>query len=571
MLTARDYQVEAVNSIFNFFATIPDVNRHPVVAMPTGTGKAFCIADFLKQAYAMYANQRVLIATHVKELIDQNYDEFMGLWPTAPAGIYSAGLGQKDLHAKITFCGIASIVKVIEQFGKIDLMLIDECHLLSQDDESMYMVVINFLKALNPNFRVIGFTATPWRAGQGRITEDGIFTDLCFDITDMRSFNRLIKEGYLIPLISKPTTTLLDVTGVHMRLGDFNKKELGIACNKDEVTWAAIQETMLHAHGRKSWLVFATSLDHCDKIRQMLEYVGVSCRVVHSKMKKTERDTNIREWKAGVFTAIINMGILTTGVNHPALDLIVMLRPTASTVLWVQALGRGTRPVFAPGFDITTLLGRLAAIAASDKHNTLVLDFAGNIKRLGPINDPVIPRKKGEKTGEVPIKECPACTMYNHLSARYCGGSPEPSAEGCGEEFIFQTKLRQTASSEQVIKIDEPPEVNAYAVDHVTYIEHHKAGKPPSIKVSYFCGLTKFTEYVHFELDGFARRKANTFWRERTQIPFPATTAEAMTIISRLAVPTHIRVWVNKAFPEVIAVTFTGSWETPIIGTEVPF
>ncbi len=565
MLVARDYQVAAVDSIFNFLITYAmQKDRMPVVAMPTGTGKAFCIADFLKKLYAGYQNQRVLVMTHVKELVEQNYLEFMGLWPTAPAGIYSAGLSQKDMYAKITFCGVASIVNVIEQFGKIDLMLIDECHLLSQDDESMYMRIINHLKIVNPNLRVIGFTATPWRAGQGKITEDGIFTDLCFDITGMASFNWLIREGYLIPLISKPTQTILDTDGVGMRMGDFNNKQLDLAVNKDAVTWSAIQETMLYAEHRNSWLVFGTSLDHCEKIRMMLDYCGVSCRVVHSKMKKKERDANIRDWKAGVFTAIINMGVLTTGINHPGLDMIVMLRPTASTVLWVQMLGRGTRPLFMPGYDLTTTAGRLASIAASVKRNCLCLDFAGNIKRLGPINDPVLPRKKGEKTGEVPIKECPECTMYNHLSARFCGGSSEPSAEGCGHEFVFQTKLRQTASSDEIIKEDHPVTAE-YAVQHVTYVEHRKTGKPPCIKVSYYCGLTRFTEYVHFEMAGAPANRAREFWRARTEVPLPTSTAHALMLVQGLTVPTHVRVWINKPNPEIIAVAFNGSFDPQII------
>lgn len=569
MLVARDYQVEAVNSIFHFLITYAmQKERMPAVAMPTGTGKAFCIADFLRQLFFRYGSQRVLIATHVKELVEQNYEEFMGLWPQAPAGIYSAGLGQKDMYSRITFCGVASIVNVIEQFGKIDLMLIDECHLLSQDDESMYMRIINHLKSINPDFRVVGFTATPWRAGQGMITDDGIFTDLCFNITDMASFNRLIREGYLIPLISKPTQTLLDVDGVGMRMGDFNTKQLDLAVNKDAVTWAAIQETMLYADSRNSWLVFATSLEHCEKIRIMLEYVGISCRVVHSKMKKKVRDTNIRDWKAGAFTAIINMGVLTTGINHPGLDLIVMLRPTASTVLWVQMLGRGTRPLFMPGYDISTLEGRLASIAASPKRNCLCLDFAGNIKRLGPINDPVLPRKKGEKTGEVPIKECPECTAYNHLSARYCGGYPKDSpienVEGCGHEFVFQTKLRQSASSEEIIK-DDHPVTAVYPVQHVTYAEHRKAGRPACIKISYYCGLSRFTEYQHFEMGGGVRNRAMAFWKERTTLPFPLSTAHALTLVDKLTVPTHVRVWINKVNPEIIAVAFNGSFDPQII------
>jgi DNA repair protein RadD len=364
MKQLRDYQEQAIQSIFDYFGTKAG---NPVLALPTGTGKALIIAAFVKKALEAYSKQKILVATHVRELIHQNYLEFLGEWPEAPAGIYSAGLKRKDVYQNVIFCGVASIAKNIMAFGRVDLFLVDECHLISPNEETMYMKVIAMLKSLNPQMKVIGFTATPWRQGVGSIINEGIFTDICFNVTDMASFNRFIAEGYLVPLVSKPTNLILDTSGVRLLAGDFNEKQLDLVVNKDNITWSALQETMCYAYDRHSWLVFATSLDHADKIRQMLEYLKVSCRVVHSKMSSGERDLNIKEWKEGKFTAIINMGVLTTGVNHPALDLIVMLRPTMSTILWVQMLGRGTRPLFMPGFDITTIQGRLASIEASQK------------------------------------------------------------------------------------------------------------------------------------------------------------------------------------------------------------
>jgi DNA repair protein RadD len=566
---ARDYQIESVNALFRFFQEKKEGN--PLVGLPTGTGKAFVIADFVQKALRAYAKQKIIITTHVKELVDQNYLEFLELWPSAPAGIYSAGLGRKETHCTVTFAGIASLARMVQAFGKIDLFLIDEAHLLSDEDETLYMKVINFLLTVNPKMRVIGFTATPWRQGIGLLTNGKIFTDFAIDLTDMASFNRFIKEGYLVPLVSKPTQTILDVSGVHLRMGEFKQDELNAAVNKDEITYGALQETLSYAAGRRSWLVFATSLEHADKIKQMLEYLGVSCRAVHSKMGKKERDKNIADWKALKFTAIINMGVLTTGVNHPALDLIVMLRPTMSTVLWVQMLGRGTRPLFAPGYDINTLNGRLSSIAASEKQNCLVMDFAQNIKRLGPINDPVIPRKKGEARGEVPIKTCDACGMYNHISARYCGGEKFKTNEGCGAEFTFQVKLRQAASTEQIIK-DDIPIVETLKVDRITFDIHRKVGKPDSIRVIYYCGFNRFNEFVMPEHQGFGRRKAQAWWERRTNIPLPGTTEEAMAVFDRLDVPTHIKVWINKTpYPQILTETFIGAFEQKIIGNEVPF
>jgi DNA repair protein RadD len=560
-LIPRDYQNGAVDSLFHFFKTHPDPIDNPVVALPTGTGKALVIAEFLRRAFAMYSKQKVLVATHVKELIDQNYEEFLEQWPQAPAGVYSAGLNRKDTLNRIIFCGIASIVKNLQEFGKVDILMIDECHLLSQDDESMYLRVIALLKAINPRLRVVGLTATPWRAGQGKITDDGIFTHICYDGTGMKAFNWFIKQGYLVPVVPKRTETFLDVSGVHLRGGEFVEKELQLAVNKDEITYAALKETLGQAHDRKHWLIFGAGVAHVVRITEMLNAMGVSARCVHSntkdyKMTAKQRDENIADWKAGKFVAMVNNGILTTGVNFKAIDLIVMLRPTHSTVLWIQMLGRGTRPLYAPGYDITTLKGRLDAIFNSAKQNCLVLDFAGNSKRLGPINDPVIPRKKGEKTGEVPIKICEGCGTYNHISARHCGGEPFRTNEGCGMEFQFKVLLKQFAATDELIKTDEPI-IETFTVKQITFQQHQKVGKPPSVLVTYWCGLHRYREFICFEHGGQPERKARSWWKDRTDLPFPPSTAVALELADKLRVPNTIRVWLNKPYPEVLLHDFS--------------
>src|SRR5512140_3338529 len=122
---------------------------------------------------------------------------------------------------------------------------------------------------------------------------------------------------------------------------------------------------------KKPWRVFASGVDHAIHVRDMLESLGVSTSVVHSRMSDGERDQNIADFVAGRYRAMVNNGILTTGFDFPEIDLIVMLRPTQSPGLWVQMLGRGTRPVYAPGFDLDTKDGRLEALKAGPKQNCL--------------------------------------------------------------------------------------------------------------------------------------------------------------------------------------------------------
>jgi DNA repair protein RadD len=550
MIVYRDYQQEAILSLPRYFQRKAG---NPLIAMPTGTGKSIVIAGFLQYVF-QYPGQKVIIATHVKELIQQNYDKLMAIWPQAPAGIYSSGLGQRDKHNNIIFAGIASIAKRATEFGKIDLFIIDEAHLVSPSEETTYRKVINALLTINPNMKVIGLTATPWRLGHGRITQDGhIFTDICFDITGLNEFNRLISEGYLSPLVPKNPSSLLDTSNVHIHGGEFKQNELQLAVDKAEITHAALKEAMELGHDRNSWLIFAAGVEHAIHIAEMLTFMGIPCKAVHSKMPDKERDEILVEYKAGRLKAVANNNVLTTGFDHPGLDCIVMLRPTASPVLWVQMLGRGTRPVYADGFDLSSVEGRLASIAAGPKQNCLVLDFAGNTKRLGPINDPVIPRKKGDKGGgTAPVKLCMSCATWNHASARFCFL--------CGSEFIMSVKIKDHADTAQLIKQDQPVE-EFFTVDSITYSKHLKKGSgTASIKLSYFCGLRMFNEFVPIETVGAARGIAQRWWNQRTrQIPMPNTVDEALQIVNMLPPATHIKVWTNKQYPEILSHCFDGT------------
>ncbi len=537
----RDYQIAAHDSLYTYFAerVDPPRPRNPVIALPTGTGKAMVIAMFLMSVTSRWPGQRILALTHVKELVQQNYDELLGLWPQAPAGIYSAGIGRKELYYPITFAGIASIVKVLHLLGKIDLILVDEAHLVNPNEETMYKSLIEELLRRNPFLKVIGLTATPYRLGHGKITEDGIFTDICFDMTGMRAFNWLLQQGYLAPLVPKPTRALLDTDGVGMVGGEFNLGKLQVAVDKDSITEAALRECLERGHDRQHWLIFASGVEHAHHIADMLTAMGVPTVCVHSNtkaypMSEAQRDENIRAFKAGEVRAVVNNNVLTTGFNFPAIDMIVMLRPTLSTVLWVQMLGRGTRPW--PG-----------------KRDCLVLDFARNSVRLGPINDPKIPRKKGEGSGEAPIKLCPSCETYIHASLKHC--------DHCGHEFVFSHKLEDSAGTTELIKQDLPI-VEMFPVDHMTYSLHRKLGAPEMLKVAYYSGINKsFYDYVCVEHDGFAKRKALKWWKERApeDIAMPATAREAIELSGMLRPVTHLRVWVNKKYPEIMNYCFDGT------------
>jgi DNA repair protein RadD len=541
----RDYQEYAVNSIFEYFG---ENSGNPVVAMPTGTGKSLVIGGFIRDVMTQYPDQRILMATHVQELIEQNAEKLLALWPNAPLGIYSAGLHRKEAFLPVVYGGVKSLIGDIDGLGYRDLLLVDEAHLISPRENTQYQQLINGLSAINPKLKTIGFTATPYRLGQGMVTDGGILTDICCDMTSLDTFNWFIDEGYLVNLVPQSTETQLNIDGVGIQNGDFNSHDLQKAVDVNEITYKIVKEIIKRAYNRKSWLIFGSGIEHCKNITECLQACGISAVCVHSKMPTKERTAAILAHKRGEYQAIVSNGVLTTGYDNPVIDLIAMLRPTTSPGLWVQMLGRGTRPCYALGFDLSTTDGRLAAISNSEKPNCLVLDFAKNTQRLGPINDPIKPRKKGEKVGEAPIKICPECGVYNHCSARQC--------TACGYQFPKYQNLVNSASSLQLIKKKEPVVVNLYDVSNVVYTKHSKTGGKPTLKCTYFCGLRRFSEYLCFEHIGYARERAKGWWKQRVNDTVPSTIDEALLVISTLRKPRRIRVAVSSDYPEVLSYEF---------------
>jgi DNA repair protein RadD len=176
------------------------------------------------------------------------------------------------------------------------------------------------------------------------------------------------------------------------------------------------------------------------------------------------------------------------------------------------------------------------------------LDFAGNTVRLGPINDPVKPsRKNGKGTGEAPIKICDVCGSYNHASVRVCAD--------CGAEFEFKTKLKSVADTAEVIRSDLPV-IEWLNVKKVIYTKHIKAGSPPILKVTYFCGLRTYNQFICFEHSGYPKKIAHDWWQQRSEWEPPEMVWQALTAVKYLRQPTQIRVHLNKKYPEIIGVRF---------------
>ncbi len=266
-LQLRDYQSEAVDSVFRIWAEEP--TSSPLIVLPCGAGKSIVVADLCRR-FIQEGGQRAMCVIHSKELVAQNYKKFRAHWPGANAGIYSASLGRKDRWCTVTFANVQSIWRVATQFRKVGLLIIDEVHLVPHHSDGMYRALIDGLRKVNPDLKIVGLTATPYRLNSGNLCEpygdqQPIFSEVAYELPMVE----LLRRKFLCPTIAKPGRTKVDVSGVHKRGGEFVEKEMDAAFNNEKINRAIVAESVELCADRKSWLVFGCTVDHCTRLRDL--------------------------------------------------------------------------------------------------------------------------------------------------------------------------------------------------------------------------------------------------------------------------------------------------------------
>lgn len=541
-ITLRPYQLEAVESIFKYWHKTEN-KGNPVVVMPVGSGKTLTMSYLVRTCFDRYGNymSKVLVVTHVKELIEQDYEGIVDYWPGAPVGIYSASLNKKQTDNRIICCGVQSIAKpeTYKKFGKVNCIIIDECHLVPAKAETTYRRLIAGLKEINPKLKVIGFTGTPFRLDCGWITENGIFDDIVYNMCTVEAFDWLIQNNFMCDAIPRRPEFQIDVSNVKIRGGEFVEKDLQQAVDTDAVTRAALNETLQLAKDRKHWLIFCTGVEHAKHVVEYLCKAGINSTVISGDLDMTTRKERIEGFKNGTYRAVANVNVLSTGFNYPDIDCLVMLRPTQSVSLYIQACGRGIR--YSP-----------------NKENCLILDFAGNVARLGCINDPLQPKKKTgkgkhESEGAAPVKVCPKCNCYAPASAKFC-----PS---CNYEFPTETKLTAHASLDEIIKRKQKQETEKTV--EITRVKYAKVNTKNGIQllVTYHAGIqTAAKDWINIESEkSFFATTAKEWVKIRNKTDYtPQNTQEllVMCLQGKMREPTAITVKTVNGYNRIVSYVF---------------
>lgn len=388
--TLRPYQIEAVErTVLHFRKT----NDPAVIVLPTGAGKSLVIAEL-----ARIAKQKILVLAHVKELVEQNSQKYKSFG--LEASIFSAGLKEKSLNHQVTFASVQSLSRNLDQLNEhYSLLIIDECHRVNGDKKSQYGKVISALKAYNPQLKVLGLTATPYRLGMGWIyhhhyhgfvkgTKDSPFKNCIFELP----LRYMIKHNYLTP------PNEVDAAISHYDFSALTSDAFGRYTNEDmnallknsaRATQAILQQVMQYSENRQGIMIFAATVMHAQEILSYLPHQQSA--LITGDTPNSERDKIIKQFKAKQLKYLVNISVLTTGFDAPHVDFIAILRPTESVSLYQQIVGRGLR-------------------LAESKTDCLVIDYAGNGFDLF---HPEVGDKKGDSDNEPVQVLCPGCGFAN--------------------------------------------------------------------------------------------------------------------------------------------------------------
>lgn len=364
-----------------------------MIVLPTGAGKSLVIAEL-----ARLAKRKILVLAHVKELVEQNCEKYQSYGLTA--SVFSAGLKQKSLKEQVTFASVQSLSANLEQLNEAySLLIIDECHRVDNNETTQYKRLIIKLQQLNPELKVLGLTATPYRLGMGWIyhhhyhgfvrgTSESPFVKCIYELP----LRYMIKHNFLTP------PEVLDAAISHYDFSALPNDSFGRISGPDlnrmlkenqRATKAIIEQVISLSEDRQGVMIFAATVEHAKEIMGYL--TKQQAVLVTGETDNSIRDSIVSDFKAKKIKFLVNVSVLTTGFDAPHVDFIAILRPTESVSLYQQIVGRGLR--LSPG-----------------KHDCLVIDYAGNGFDLFY---PEVGAKKPNSDSEPVQVMCPGCGFAN--------------------------------------------------------------------------------------------------------------------------------------------------------------
>jgi len=420
MKQLRDYQKKVIDECWRELRK----NDDPVLLMASvGSGKSLMLAFILRDI--QNAGKRALCIVNNAELVYNNRKTLVD--QGGEASTYCASLGYKDCSRSVVFATPQSIINGIkknEEISKIkfNLIVVDEAHTINHiNNNSLFMRILGHYKKEYHGMRVLGATGTNFRfKGSSIVGDECFFKKQVGNITT----EKLIEDSYLIrPQFKVDEKLIIDFSNVKLKNnGQFDKKQLNNVIEKSVRLTELICKQIIHimeSQSRFGVFIFATTKKHAYEILSHLP--DAKSALILGETPQEERMKILEDARCGKIKYLVNISIISVGVDVPAFDTIAYLRPTESLVLLIQTMGRVLR--LSPD---------------TNKTEALVLDFAGNIDRHRDWDNPIIlDAVKNTIDKDHPLViQCPSCLSMNSEHSRRCIG--KKNASRCDYYFEFK-------------------------------------------------------------------------------------------------------------------------------------
>ena len=413
---------------------------------PTGSGKTIMLSAVIGEMFkgtrakdtgTGASPMKVCVIAHRDELTAQNEAKFCRVNPHLPTSIFDAStkswqgtvaplakgapLTRIDLRGTTTFAMIQTLSRDnnLASMPPLDLLVIDEAH---HARATSYLKVIDYAKALNPDLKLLGMTATPNRGDKKGLRP--IFSNVC----DQISVKELITSGYLV----RPKTFVMDVGAqedlkqVKKLAGDYSMEEVARIMNTYPINRAVVAHWKEKAGDRRT-VVFCSTLDHARHVRDGFCEAGVSAVLIHGEMSDAEREQTLKAYTTGQAQVIVNVAVLTEGWDDPLTSCVVLLRPSSYKSTFIQMIGRGLRVVNSEEYPGVV------------KNDCVVLDFGTATLAHGALEQAVDLEDHIPAEGEAPTKRCLDCEAEVPARASECSL--------CG--FVFESQGQSAKKLEE--------------------------------------------------------------------------------------------------------------------------
>jgi DNA repair protein RadD len=511
-------------------------NLSALVAAPCAAGKTVMFAEVTR--WLADAGRRVIILIDRQALVSQTAEALYAQTGIRAGVICASVQRDKDTDAQVIVASRQSLVGVSP--FEISLMILDEAHLVDSR-KGQYKRIIEAFRGVNPQMRVLGYTATPYRF-DGKIHGEGrLFENLTAKVTT----SELLEGGHIVPVRFKikQSDIMAKLDACRKTGGELNGKDQFEVLKRRDYVESCHTVWQDHCEGKKT-AIFALNISHAELIHEMFASRGVESLIIHSRMSTDAVNETIDKFKTGNVGIIINVGILTIGSDIPAIERIILARRTISTSLFFQIVGRG---------------GRLCPEIG--KSECLVIDLCGSVLIHGadPDNPIIQMRKKSDESPRLQL--CPVCEELCGERVRKC---PE-----CGFEFPpppdaeheEKKKIAEKKACGDIVDFDGKKLIHTVKSDWLVSQLWANPNKPkPTVRLKFSIGAKQVSKWVCPEHDGYPRVAAKKMWKKLGgDDPFPADCREWVGRSSELRKENLIEVSFLGKWPEFIRIAKKGN------------